>query len=41
VFGLCANPLRRLGEDPERQGWLKTPERVEKSLRWLTRGYSL
>ncbi|HEX8274915.1 MAG TPA: GTP cyclohydrolase I FolE [Longimicrobiaceae bacterium] len=33
--------LEELGEDPERQGLLKTPERVEKSLRWLTRGYQL
>ncbi len=33
--------LGELGEDPERQGLVKTPERVEKSLRWLTRGYQL
>ena len=33
--------LVRLGEDPERQGLLKTPERVEKSLTWLTRGYGM
>jgi GTP cyclohydrolase I len=31
--------LRALGEDPERQGLVKTPERVEGALRWLTRGY--
>ncbi|HEX6132945.1 MAG TPA: GTP cyclohydrolase I FolE [Longimicrobiales bacterium] len=33
--------LVRLGEDPEREGILKTPERVEKSLTWLTRGHNL
>jgi len=31
--------LRRIGEDPYRQGLARTPERVEKSLAWLTRGY--
>jgi len=31
--------LAGLGEDPERPGLAKTPERVEASLRWLTSGY--
>ena len=33
--------LSGLGEDPDRPGLVRTPERVEASLRWLTRGYSL
>ena len=33
--------LQALGENPDREGLVKTPERVEKSLRWLTRGYGL
>jgi len=31
--------LVRLGEDPERDGLLKTPERVQKALAYLTKGY--
>ena len=38
---LVRRMLGELGENPERNGLLKTPERVEKSLRWLTRGYGL
>jgi GTP cyclohydrolase I len=33
--------LRLIGEDPDRPGLLRTPERVENALRWLTRGYAL
>jgi GTP cyclohydrolase I len=32
--------IRALGEDPERDGLARTPERVEKALRYLTSGYS-
>jgi GTP cyclohydrolase I len=33
--------LSALGEDPDRAGLVKTPERVEQALRWLTRGYGM
>ena len=33
--------LAALGEDPDRPGLVKTPARVEDSLRWLTRGYGM
>src|SRR5215510_4063638 len=31
--------LTQLGEDPSRNGLTKTPERVDRSLRYLTSGY--
>jgi GTP cyclohydrolase I len=31
--------LAGVGEDPEREGLLRTPERVEKALQFLTQGY--
>ena len=32
--------LVRLGEDPQREGLQQTPQRVRKSLQFLTRGYT-
>ena len=36
---LVAEMIRRLGDDPEREGMKKTPERVAKSMEFLTKGY--
>mgnify|MGYP001468141166 CR=1 FL=1 len=37
---LVREMLVRLGEDPEREGLLRTPERVQKAFQFLTRGYN-
>ena len=39
IAELVKSLLVELGEDPEREGLKKTPERVAKSLTYLTRGY--
>ena len=33
--------LKELGEDPKRAGLERTPQRVEQSLKFLTKGYSV
>jgi len=37
---LVREMLVRLGEDPEREGLVRTPERVQKAFQFLTKGYS-
>ncbi len=38
---LVAEMIRRLGDDPSREGLLKTPLRVEQAMETLTRGYAM
>jgi len=40
VSGLIRDLLGRLGEDPDREGLVRTPERVSRSMHDLTIGYS-
>lgn len=36
---LIRNLIKELGESPEREGLIHTPERVERAFRFLTKGY--
>jgi GTP cyclohydrolase IA len=41
LTGLVRQVLAELGEDPAREGLVDTPERVARSLRYLTEGYGV
>jgi GTP cyclohydrolase IA len=41
LAGHYEDVLKQLGEDPNREGLIKTPERVAKALQFLTHGYGL
>jgi GTP cyclohydrolase I len=41
IAPLIEDLLGRLGEDPKRDGLLRTPHRVEQSMRFLTSGYGM
>jgi GTP cyclohydrolase I len=38
---LIARQLELLGEDPSREGLLRTPHRVAEAMTWMTRGYAM
>ena len=40
LMGHYREILRLLGEDPEREGLIKTPERVAKAMSFITKGYT-
>jgi GTP cyclohydrolase I len=41
IAPLIAELLGRIGEDPNRDGLVRTPQRVEQALRFLTSGYNM
>jgi GTP cyclohydrolase I len=41
IAPLMREVLRRLGEDPSREGLVRTPERADRALRFFTSGYTM
>ena len=41
IASVYVDIISELGENPKRDGLLKTPERVAKSLQYLTHGYEI
>ncbi len=41
ISSVYKSVLSQIGEDPEREGLIKTPERVAKALQFLTQGYDI
>jgi len=41
IADLMAKLLLKIGEDPEREGLVRTPQRADKALRFLTSGYDM
>ncbi len=41
IEGLIGSLLKELGEDPGRDGLLRTPDRMARSLRFFTSGYDV